>query len=80
MQDGVVRVQGDEFWHMTKVLRLGNDDRYPLLSLSNIYLSMLLGTCFLVMPLESCVYSVVFGVKLENADISFDCFGTSFHL
>ena len=35
MQGGVVRVQGDEFWHMTKVLRLGMDDRYPLL-LSNL--------------------------------------------
>ncbi|XP_057442880.1 uncharacterized protein LOC130734459 isoform X2 [Lotus japonicus] len=26
----VVRVQGDEFWHMTKVLRLSNDDRVQL--------------------------------------------------
>lgn len=23
-----MRVKGDEFWHMTKVLRLGVDDRY----------------------------------------------------
>ncbi|XP_071727054.1 uncharacterized protein [Rutidosis leptorrhynchoides] len=27
----VVRVQGDEFWHMTKVLRLNIDDRYACL-------------------------------------------------
>ncbi|CAN1302642.1 Ribosomal RNA small subunit methyltransferase E [Linum perenne] len=27
---GVVRVQGDEFWHMTKVLRLNANDRYCL--------------------------------------------------
>ncbi|KAL8541624.1 hypothetical protein ACS0TY_002767 [Phlomoides rotata] len=27
---GVVRVKGDEFWHMTKVLRLGIDDRVEL--------------------------------------------------
>lgn len=27
---GVVRVKGDEFWHMTKVLRLGVDDRVEL--------------------------------------------------
>ncbi|KAK9666538.1 hypothetical protein RND81_14G192000 [Saponaria officinalis] len=27
---GVVRVQGDEFWHMTKVLRLGVNDRIEL--------------------------------------------------
>ncbi|KAL0334973.1 UNVERIFIED_CONTAM: hypothetical protein Sradi_4709200 [Sesamum radiatum] len=25
---GVVRVEGDEFWHMTRVLRLGINDRY----------------------------------------------------
>lgn len=28
LQGGIVRVQGDEFWHMTKVLRLSADDRY----------------------------------------------------
>ena len=28
MQGGIVRVQGDEFWHMTKVLRLSVNDRY----------------------------------------------------
>lgn len=28
MQGCVVRVQGDEVWHMTKVLRLGLNDRY----------------------------------------------------
>ncbi|XP_021285025.1 uncharacterized protein LOC110417115 isoform X2 [Herrania umbratica] len=27
---GVIRVQGDEFWHMTKVLRLKTDDRIEL--------------------------------------------------
>ncbi|TYG88409.1 hypothetical protein ES288_A12G019000v1 [Gossypium darwinii] len=27
---GVIRVQGDEFWHMTKVLRLKTDDRVEL--------------------------------------------------
>ncbi|GMY38773.1 ribosomal rna small subunit methyltransferase e [Fagus crenata] len=27
---GIVRVQGDEFWHMTKVLRLSTDDRVEL--------------------------------------------------
>ncbi|XVE93527.1 hypothetical protein REPUB_Repub01dG0202400 [Reevesia pubescens] len=27
---GVIRVQGDEFWHMTKVLRLKTDDRLEL--------------------------------------------------
>ncbi|KDP44543.1 hypothetical protein JCGZ_16376 [Jatropha curcas] len=27
---GVVRLQGDEFWHMTKVLRLSTDDRVEL--------------------------------------------------
>lgn len=30
MQDGVVRVKGDEFWHMTRVLRLRIHDRYCL--------------------------------------------------
>ncbi|XP_052175297.1 uncharacterized protein LOC127790051 isoform X3 [Diospyros lotus] len=29
-QGGVVRVQGDEFWHMTKVLRLDTKDRVEL--------------------------------------------------
>ncbi|XP_059653057.1 uncharacterized protein LOC132300115 isoform X2 [Cornus florida] len=29
-KDGVVRVQGDEFWHMTKVLRLSTSDRVEL--------------------------------------------------
>lgn len=28
IQGGIVRVQGDEFWHMTKVLRLRTNDRY----------------------------------------------------
>lgn len=28
VQGGVVRVQGDEFRHMTKVLRLSTNDRY----------------------------------------------------
>lgn len=32
VQGGVVRVQGDEFRHMTKVLRLSSNDRYPLWS------------------------------------------------
>lgn len=27
MQGGIVRVEGDEFWHMTKVLRLSTNDR-----------------------------------------------------
>lgn len=27
MQGGIVRVQGDEFWHMSKVLRLTTNDR-----------------------------------------------------
>lgn len=27
-----MRVKGDEFWHMTKVLRLGIDDRYGFCS------------------------------------------------
>jgi len=27
MQGSVIRVQGDEFWHMTKVLRLSTNDR-----------------------------------------------------
>ncbi|KAK4340148.1 hypothetical protein RND71_041610 [Anisodus tanguticus] len=30
MQDGVVRVKGDEFWHMTRVLRLTIHDRVEL--------------------------------------------------
>ena len=35
MQGDIVRVQGDEFWHMTKVLRLSTNDRYSYsLSLS----------------------------------------------
>ncbi|RWR73923.1 ribosomal RNA small subunit methyltransferase E [Cinnamomum micranthum f. kanehirae] len=29
-KDGIVRVQGDEFWHMTKVLRLSESDRVEL--------------------------------------------------
>ncbi|XP_010029868.2 ribosomal RNA small subunit methyltransferase E [Eucalyptus grandis] len=29
-EGGVVRVQGDEFWHMTKVLRLSTNDRVEL--------------------------------------------------
>ncbi|KAL6270677.1 hypothetical protein ACE6H2_027588 [Prunus campanulata] len=30
IQGGIVRVQGDEFWHMTKVLRLRTNDRVEL--------------------------------------------------
>ncbi|XP_075074117.1 uncharacterized protein LOC107814615 isoform X1 [Nicotiana tabacum] len=30
VEDGVVRVKGDEFWHMTRVLRLSVDDRVEL--------------------------------------------------
>ncbi|KAL1534490.1 16S rRNA (uracil(1498)-N(3))-methyltransferase [Salvia divinorum] len=30
IKGGVVRVKGDEFWHMTKVLRLGIDDKVEL--------------------------------------------------
>ncbi|KAM7474770.1 hypothetical protein LguiB_022013 [Lonicera macranthoides] len=30
MQGGIVRVQGDEFWHMSKVLRLTTNDRVEL--------------------------------------------------
>ncbi|XXG48847.1 hypothetical protein AAC387_Pa02g3182 [Persea americana] len=29
-KEGIVRVQGDEFWHMTKVLRLSESDRVEL--------------------------------------------------
>lgn len=28
MQGSIVHVQGDEFWHMIKVLRLSTNDRY----------------------------------------------------
>jgi 16S rRNA U1498 N3-methylase RsmE len=32
LQGEVIRIQGDEFWHMTRVLRLGINDRFvPLL-------------------------------------------------
>ncbi|GER36927.1 ribosomal RNA small subunit methyltransferase E [Striga asiatica] len=30
LQGGIVRVKGDEFWHMTRVLRLGVNDRVEL--------------------------------------------------
>ncbi|KAL0356939.1 UNVERIFIED_CONTAM: hypothetical protein Scaly_1379600 [Sesamum calycinum] len=32
LSGGVVRVEGDEFWHMTRVLRLGINDRYDFIS------------------------------------------------
>jgi len=33
LQGEVIRIQGDEFWHMTRVLRLGINDRFVLLLL-----------------------------------------------
>ncbi|KAK8953395.1 hypothetical protein KSP40_PGU013167 [Platanthera guangdongensis] len=42
IQGEVVRVEGDEFWHMTKVLRLGLSDRFltssPLLPIASEFL------------------------------------------
>ncbi|KAL3843845.1 hypothetical protein ACJIZ3_001248 [Penstemon smallii] len=39
---GLVRLEGDEFWHMTKVLRLGINDKYGLTSsFISIFLSCL---------------------------------------
>jgi len=37
LQGEVVRIQGDEFWHMTRVLRLGVNDRYYCFSSSVEY-------------------------------------------
>jgi 16S rRNA U1498 N3-methylase RsmE len=37
LQGEVVRIQGDEFWHMTRVLRLGVNDRYHCFSSSVEY-------------------------------------------
>ena len=37
LQGEVVRIQGDEFWHMTRVLRLGVSDRYQCFSSSVEY-------------------------------------------